>query len=407
MKKSKILGGILLVSGTAIGAGMLALPISTASNGFFPSALTFLVCWMFMTVAALLVVEVNLHLPGEKDFISMVSLTLGLPGKIIAWVGYLLLLYALISAYLMGGSSWLLKLLSDFNITWPLILALSIMVVIFGTITSYGTALTDHINRYFVFGLVIAYFILIVVAFPSIEIEKIKISNFDNISKTLPLVTTAFGFSVILPSLTNYLERDIRVLRLVVIVGGLIPLLIYLLWQLVTLGIIPLTGQHSFQQLAETHDNGTGVAFALEHLVQNAWITQSSRWFAIFAMLTSLLGISLALFHFLADGLKVNPKKTSMRLLLLLLTFIPPVLVVLFYPSGFSRILSFAGLFVSVLLGILPVIMVWRMRYANITIAKKAVEYRVWGGKCLLIVVLCFFTYISYLEIANCLLCRS
>ena len=42
MNLGRLLGGILLVAGTAIGAGMLALPVSTGLAGFYPSLFLFL-----------------------------------------------------------------------------------------------------------------------------------------------------------------------------------------------------------------------------------------------------------------------------------------------------------------------------------------------------------------------------
>lgn len=99
INKDKVFGGILLASGTAIGAGMLALPLSTANSGFIPSGFAFLVCWFFMTVAALLLLEVNLRFSGDKDLISMTYAIFGRFGKMIAWIVYLLFLYALIVAY--------------------------------------------------------------------------------------------------------------------------------------------------------------------------------------------------------------------------------------------------------------------------------------------------------------------
>ena len=39
---TKIIGGTLLVAGTAIGAGMLALPVLTGMAGFVPSLFLFL-----------------------------------------------------------------------------------------------------------------------------------------------------------------------------------------------------------------------------------------------------------------------------------------------------------------------------------------------------------------------------
>lgn len=408
MNNNKVIGGILLVSGTAIGAGMLALPITTAKSGFIPGIFAFLLCWFFMTTAALLLLEVNLKLKGDRDLISMVDMTLGSFGKIIAWVSYLLLLYALISAYLTGGSAWIVKILADHHITVSPNWAILILILLYSLVVSYGTAATDKINRLLMMGLIFAYVVLVACAGPSVEMAKLGGGDLTHTPATFPLIITAFGFSIVLPSLTAYLNRDARALHRVVIVGSLLPFVIYLLWQIISLGIIPLTGENSLQMLAEQHDNGTGVTIALERIVGNPWITSSSQWFAVFAILTSLLGVSLALFHFLADGFKIKHKKTVLhRLLLSVLTYIPPLLLLLLYPSSFGRILSFAGIFVAVLMGIFPVMMVWRIRgYRYFTKSSSALAgYTVMGGQWLLISVFAFFLYIIYLEIANCFVC--
>lgn len=405
VEKNKIFGGILLVSGTAIGAGMLALPLATAGSGFFYSSIAFVLCWFFMTLAALLLVEMNLRVPGDKDLISMVGITLGPLGKVITWVVYLLLLYALISAYFKGTSAWIVKIfIEHFQILLSPILAMSILAVIFSVVIFYGTAVTEKFNRYLALGLVVSYAILIAVALPSVELSQIKLGDISQVPPTLPLIITAFGFSVILPSLTQYLKRDSKALCTVVIVGSLIPLVIYLIWEWVTLGIVPMEGPNGLMALAAKHDDGTSVTHALEQIVGNPWITQSSQYFSIFVILTSLVGVSLALFHFLKDGLGVHSQKTPVRLGVLALTYLPPIGFLLVFPSGFGRILSFAGIFVAVLFGILPAVMVWISRSTE----KQNPEpkFRVFGGYSLLIAVMAFFGYVVYLEILNCLPCH-
>lgn len=401
--KDKVLGGILLVSGTAIGAGMLALPISTANSGFIPSVVAFLICWFFMTLAALLLLEVNLRFKGEKDLISMTNLTLGNFGKTVAWVLYLLLFYALIVAYLTGSSAWLIKILEKFHINVSSNIAVVGLTFVFGLIISYGTAVVEHINRYLMYGLVLTY-VVVISALSSVETAKLSTFDLAYLPPALPLMITAFGFAAIIPTLTNYLKRDILALRYVIVLGSFIPLIIYLLWECVALGIIPLVGKNSFEMLIKNHDDGTGVALALEQLVGSAWITQSSRWFAIFAILTSLFGVSLALFHFLADGFGIKKKTGLSQSFLLGCIYIPPLIVVLAYPSGFSHVLSLAGVFVAILFGIYPVLMAWRTRYVSTQSFEKG--YQVFGGKPMLILMIIFFCYVSYVEITNCFICH-
>lgn len=405
VNKNKIFGGILLASGTAIGAGMLALPLSTAKSGFIPSGFAFLLCWFFMTIAALLLLEVNLRFPSDNDLVSMTGSIFGRFEKAIVWIVYLLFLYTLIVAYLTGSSAWVLKMLEKFDFkVFPNVVMIS-LIVIFGAVVFYGTVIVEYINRYLMYGLILTYTMLIVSALPSVEVAKLSVIGLKHLPPTLPLIITAFGFAPIIPSLTQYLNRDARALRYVIVLGGLIPLVIYLLWEGVALGIIPLSGLNSFENLIQHYDDGTGVAVALEQSTGNTWITQSSRWFTIFAIFTSLLGVSLALFHFLADGLRIQKKTGLNRLFLLGCIYIPPLLLVLFYHSAFSQVLGLAGILAALLFGIFPACMVWRTRYSR----NKKFErgYQVFGGKPMLITVIIFFCYIVYAEIANCIICRS
>src|SRR3989344_6702092 len=52
-----VVGGTLLIAGTAVGVGMLALPVATGPGGFIPSITIYLICWAFMLCTGLLLVE--------------------------------------------------------------------------------------------------------------------------------------------------------------------------------------------------------------------------------------------------------------------------------------------------------------------------------------------------------------
>ena len=91
----KAIGGALLVGGTAIGAGMLALPVVTGMGGFFPAIVIFIICWLFSACTGLLLLEVCLWMPNDANIISMAHHLLGPIGKISAWILYLFLFYCL------------------------------------------------------------------------------------------------------------------------------------------------------------------------------------------------------------------------------------------------------------------------------------------------------------------------
>jgi tyrosine-specific transport protein len=78
-------------------------------------------------------------------------------------------------------------------------------------------------------------------------------------------------------------------------------------------------------------------------------------------MLTAFLGVSLGLFDFLADGLKLH--KTGYHgKILVLITFLPPLLVVLLYPGIYLQALNYAGFCCVILLLLLPSLMAWKDR---------------------------------------------
>ena len=84
------------------------------------------------------------------------------------------------------------------------------------------------------------------------------------------------------------------------------------------------------------------------------------------------------------------------KVLLLILMFAPPLLFSLFYPTGFILAVGYAGVFVAVLYGILPAIMVWKGRYVE----KVKGQFRVPGGKASLVVIFLGSIAVIFFQIA-------
>src|SRR5580692_8125898 len=97
-----VFGGMLLIVGSCIGAGMLGIPVMTGIAGFFPSLIMFFLAWCFMTTSALLLIEVNGWFPHRVNLLTMVGDTLGKKGRAVCWITYLFLFYALLVAYISG-----------------------------------------------------------------------------------------------------------------------------------------------------------------------------------------------------------------------------------------------------------------------------------------------------------------
>ena len=209
----KLFGGILLILGTCIGAGLLALPISTATAGFATSALLLLGLWIAMTAGAFLLLEVNLWLPENSNLISMARKTLGKSGAIITWISYLLLLYALLCAYISTNSDILSSLLSQVHLQIPLWVSAIIIVAVLGYIVFRGISSVDIVNRGLMTTKIIIYAALILAIAPHISLPRLTtVSSKIQISMIMVIITS-FGYAIILPSIRSYFKSDVRMLR--------------------------------------------------------------------------------------------------------------------------------------------------------------------------------------------------
>ena len=361
MFNSKLIGGILLIVGTSIGGGMLALPVSTAEVGFGNSLFFLIFCWLVMTAGALLVLEVNLRLPPGSNMISMAKSTLGLPGQIIAWITYLFLLYTLLAAYISGGSDVFNALLQKAHINLPTWVTSIIFTSLFSFVVYKGIRSVDYVNRGLMFGKLGIYALLVAIISPHVSPSGLTGGSARAFTGMLMVLITSFGFASIVPSLRGYFEDDVRILRRVILLGSLIPLFCYIVWDAVIMGVVAREGDNGLIALMSSEHATSGLTEALHQSIQNHWISACFGFFTSICMVTAFLGVSLGLFDFLADGLKLKKSGYEGKYTLAL-TFLPPLAVVLFNPGIYLHALSYAGVCCVILLLLLPAVMTWQGR---------------------------------------------
>lgn len=314
-----------------------------------------------MTAGALLILEVNLRLPAGSNMVSMAKTTLGLPGQIIAWIAYLLLLYTLLAAYISGGSDVLNGLLQRANLNLPNWITSLIFTLMFSLVVYGGIRSVDYVNRGLMFGKLGVYLLLVVIISPHIQLTALSGGSMKAVTGSLMVLITSFGFASIVPSLREYFHDDVHSLRKVILLGSLIPLTCYILWDAVIMGVVQREGDNGLIALMTNEHATSGLTNALSTAVNSQWITGFFSFFTSICMVTAFLGVSIGLFDFLADGLAL--KKTGLQgKSTLALTFIPPLAVVLFNPGIYLHALSYAGICCVILLLLLPALMAWRAR---------------------------------------------
>lgn len=395
--RGSLFGAMLLIAGCCIGAGMLGLPVISSVAGFKPSLTMFVFSWLFMMTTALLLLEVNLWFKNDVSLITMAGRTLGNWGKAIAWACFAFLFYALGVAYIAGSGELIVSFINAFAPvhlpSWVGGLAVSL---IFGGFVYLGTFAVDLFNRILMAGLVITYFLLVALGAPHVDSANLAYQNWSVIALIAPVMIISFGFHNMIPSLTTYLKGDIKRLRLAIILGSSLPLLIYIVWEWLILGLVPPESGEGFQQVV---DQGLMATEILKQAAGSLWVGEVAQYFAFFAIITSFLGNSLSFVDFLADGLQVK-KDARGKLLLCLLVIGPPFILSLVYPRIFLLALNYAGAFGAVILfGILPALMVWSGRYIKGIKGTRIVP----GGKLVLGAVILFALWVFGMQLMETL----
>ena len=330
--KSKFIGSVLIVAGTAFGAGMLALPLVASRVGFLDSTVLLVFLWAVMLYTAFLVLEVNLGFDLYKNsFVTMASQTLGIFGKLVTWLGFLLLLYSLISAYIAGDASVLSVFLKEeFSLNAPLYVCAILFTAVFGGIVFWSTKAVDIVNR----GLFTVKGVLIILAFaflfPHVNFGYIEHGGSASfVWMCAPIFLCSFGFQHVIPSIVNYVGKDPKLIKKIIVIGITLPLIIYIFWLFVSFGVVPFSGTHGSLYLSESKSVGgfIGLIIRLSH---SNYVKIFLNAFSNVALSTSFLGVSLGLFDLLADGLKRVDTRVG-RMQTSLLVFVPPLLFAIFY----------------------------------------------------------------------------
>lgn len=359
--KSKIIGGVLLIVGTSIGGGMLALPVANAATGFWPSCGFLVLCWAIMTLGALFILEANLYLPPGKNMVSMAQATLGIPGLVLAWLSYIFLLYTLLAAYISGGADVFGTIFTRAGFSINQWQASILFTLFFGLIVYGGIRSVDLVNRGLMFGKLGIYLLLTLLIAPWINTNNFSGGDYRQISSTIMILITSFDFAIIIPNLRDYFNDNIPQLKKVILIGSLIPLFCYLAWDAVIMGSLPNEGDNGLAALINNEHTTSALASILTKTINSPLISNLFNLFTSICMLTAFLGVSLCLISFLADGLRVE-QKGRMGFGLFILTFVPPLLIVIYFPGAYIHALNYAGIFCVLLLLLLPALMILKGR---------------------------------------------
>jgi tyrosine-specific transport protein len=233
-------------------------------------------------------------------------------------------------------------------------------------------------------GLGVSYFAFVLLGYQNVNLHMLSEKNFSMAVFALPIVFTSFSYQGLIPSLTSYLHNHGNMVKRCIWIGTAIPLVIYIVWEALILGIVPIDGPNG---LLLAKQQGQNAVYSLKQFVLSPWVYAIGQAFAFFALTTSFLGVTLGLLDFLSDGLKMA-KVGLKKVALCAGVFIPPLFVACSNPSVFLSALSYAGgIGCALLLGVMPIVMVWTGRY-KLGYGNRYAQVK--GGKKLLVLLFVF-----------------
>jgi tyrosine-specific transport protein len=383
-----VYGATILITGCCIGAGMIGFPVRTALAGFLPSTAAMVLCYLFTTITGLLILEATLWFDEKVNFSSIVESTLGRKTKFITLFLFLALFYSLFVAYLDGSGIIFSDIFSSLTgHVVPKPIGIIFCTAFVAAITYAGTHMANRFNQFLLLGLIVTYSLLIIIGLTHASMPRASHINIMSTLNIIPIMLISFGYQNLVPSITYYLNKNIKHIRFAIIIGNFIPLLVYILWNYVILGILPA-------DIAVK--NAEIVTQLLENTVSAISIILLIKSFSLFALLTSFIPNAISLVDFIKDAGKNSLNKlVKSDIFYLGVVFVPSFLFTIIYPNLFLNMLDFAGGFIDVLLfGLLPALIVLVGRKAIV-----APQYQVFGGKIIPILILIFSLVILVIKV--------
>lgn len=384
-KLPSILGGTMIIAGTMIGGGMIAIPIATSGIWFYRSLLILIYSWFCMACSGLMLVEANINYPKGASFDTIVKDLLGKKWNIITGVTITFVLYTLVYAYITVGGSITNELIEEgLKIKGiPYQLSGFIFCIILAICVWISTKAIDRLSTILIVAMVLSFVGMSTGLLSNINFDYLNnnitgYANADNYWKyvfyALPVCVTSFCFHGTAPSITLYYNRDGKRAQQAIIWGSAIAFFVYALWLASVQGNLP-----RFEFLS-IHGPGDEVRMMIDKINQYLSIPTMKDlidFFTYCAIISSFLGASLGLFDYLADLFNIRNTKLG-RFKTALITFVPPLVCALLFPYGFVKAIGYVG-FASAIWSILvPALLVIKSRkkFPNQT-------YRVFGGKIL------------------------
>ena len=319
-----------LVFGTIVGAGVLGLPYALAQTGLLAGIAVLVVAGSMLTLLMLFLGEVSLRSKEKHQLTGYAKQHLGNTAKHILALALVVNIYGAMLAYTIGQGEVIDSVFGGNAVLWS-----SLFFGVGGVVIALGINVIKYVEAWLTIIILALLSVVMVLAAPSIEVSNLAVGQVDasNLLVVYGIALFAcFGLTAVPQARDVLFAAPKRQLRTALVLGGVLPLLIYSAFAVVVVGV---TGTET-----------TAVATIGLGEVAGPSILLIGSVFAFFAMTTSFLALGLALRNVFHRDYGLSVGSAS------LITVSVPALLFAFGVRDFISVLSVVGGFALGIVGI-------------------------------------------------------
>ena len=227
-----ILNAALLVSGTTIGGGFLALPAVVSPSGFFPSSITLIGVWLFFLAQSFVLVEcitrakqIDTDNSNNQDqsITATAKSIFGFRGEVLSGT----LLTLVIQATLVSQISRAGIMFSNYKFGC-IISALSIAMVVFGPKSGiiFASRANAMLTSLFLFSCMTVFGFGVQIA----DWSRLTLSNWSLVTPAIPTFLQLLVYGEIIPSICQILKYNSKHTHAAIFIGSFLTLFLQIGW---------------------------------------------------------------------------------------------------------------------------------------------------------------------------------
>jgi tyrosine-specific transport protein len=358
--KKKQLNAIFLLAGTAIGSGMISLPIVLSHIGMIPTLFLILFCATTTYFSALVRTELNLRSDSRFTLEDVGKRFSGPTAALIGNACLKILSFALLAAYVYGLGS---------TICPDSVVAKILVGVCSFALFAFSSERLVSFNRKLFVVLLATVLALILCMLIGLDFHSLpktaSAPQFSRMCVILPTLFTSFGFQGSLHSLTKLCDNDRKMIKTACFWGSLIPAIVYLAWTFCVMAAVFNSQPALFAKMvAEGVDVGELIA-ALGNASGVAIVKSATVSISVLAIATSIAGVGIGFvddIEMAFDRLNVAVDAKIKRPVSALIATVPAIFIATVVPEAFIKTLSFAGMILAVIALFLPSFLFFKLK---------------------------------------------